>query len=108
MVNPSALARHACAVHAQHDEPMLPEPIDRPALAHWLWRRGIDFRAAGALFGVSHQTVYFWCLPFGDVKRTEPRAAQAERIARVTQGEIGPESFKDPAAERVGSREPAR
>lgn len=84
----------ACAHHAQHDEAMPPQPIPRPALAEWLWRRGIDWRAAGEAFGVSHQTVFNWCKPFADPTRSEPRPRQAECVARVTRGEILPESFK--------------
>ncbi len=69
--------------------------IARPALAQWLWERDYDWREAGQLFGVSHATVWAWCLPFADERRSAPRPKQAAVIQAITV-EIGPDSFKPP------------
>lgn len=75
-----------------------PEKVERPALARWLWERGIDFpTAAAGIGGVTRQSVWSWCLPFGDPSRVEPRPAQAERVRIYTAGEVPPDSFRPPA-----------
>ncbi|MFN3584858.1 hypothetical protein [Phenylobacterium sp.] len=73
-----------------------PAPQQRPALALWLFERGIDYREAGRALGVSHEIVRLWCLPFGDPDRVEPRKANREKVFAYTRGAVPPDSFTPP------------
>lgn len=75
----------------------VPEPIGRPALALFLWERGVQFRPAGKAIGKSHEYVRLICLPFGDPRRLIPDAETAEKIREWTGGAVAPDSFDPPS-----------
>jgi hypothetical protein len=77
------------------------EPIARPALALWLWRRNYNWREAGELFGVSHETVRCWCLPFDHPDRRIPEKDSMEVVVELTGGEVAAGSFYPP--HRIGA-----
>ncbi len=79
------------------DLPEPPDPVARPAWAHWLWVRKIEIREAGRAIGRSHEWVRTTCLPFDDPRRTLPDIETAERIEAWTRGEITLASFHGPA-----------
>lgn len=70
-----------------------PPIIPRPALALWLWLRGLALKEGGLLFGCSHEQVRAICLPFADPLRRVPNTELVERIVAATQGEIRPADF---------------
>lgn len=71
--------------------------VARPALARWLWDRGIDWRQAGEAFDAHPETVRCWCLPFTDDDYRVPRNRSLSRIHEETGGAIGPADFYPPA-----------
>lgn len=79
-------------------QPPAPGVVARPALARWIWERGLDYPTAAAAIGVSPQSVWLYCLPFADPRRTSPRKLVAERIAAWTDGAVAPESFRPAGA----------
>lgn len=87
----------AAAQLAELSPPEPPAEIRRPALAHYLWNRGIELREAGAAIGRSHTAVANYCRPFGDARRVEPDPATAKRIELWTRGEVPASSFKGPS-----------
>ena len=71
--------------------PALPEPPPlrpRPAFARWLWDRGLTYREAAAVLGVSHEWVRSVCLDWDNPRRVTPRLAEALRIEAWTRGEV--------------------
>lgn len=80
----------------------LRDPLQRPPLAAWIWERSYTNREAAALFGVSHEQLRLWCLPFTNLARVAPRPEQRIKIAQVTAGAVAPESFDPPPPERNG------
>jgi hypothetical protein len=78
--------------------PRAPRVVARPALAGWMFRRNMDLRAGGKFFGVSHETVRRWGLPFDHPNRLTPDAAERERIDLLTAGEVPPDSFDPPSS----------
>ena len=85
-----------------------PKPLERPALAHWLWVRGILLREAGVVLECSYEQVRVICLPFGDENRRVPGEALLERIVEWTGGEITAADFYPPrlTAARVAPSDP--
>lgn len=78
------------------ETPVAPDPVLRPALALWLFERGLDTRQAGELFGCSHGQIHIICKPFDDPEWRPPRLPLLERIVLVTRGEITGEDFIPP------------
>lgn len=73
-----------------------PVKISRPALAQWLWERGLTLKQAGELFTCSYEQVRAICLPFSDPGRRVPAEELMERIVERTAGEIRPADFYPP------------
>ena len=86
-----------------------PQPIDRPALARFIWERMLSLADAGDELGSSYEQVRRICLPFGHEDRRVPNADLMERIVAWTGGEVRPRDFypahltevTSPAAELV-------
>lgn len=76
----------------------MPEPIERPAFAEWLWKRGITYkdRNLQQALGVSYETIRCICLPFGDPKRQRPSEDVLRRIVEYTGREITAADFYPP------------
>lgn len=72
----------------------VPPKIQRPALALWLWERGIKFKPAGELFGCSYETVRAICRPFDDPDRRVPTGDLMRVIVEITG--IRPADFYPP------------
>lgn len=89
----------------------IPEPVNRPTLAEWLWRRDVTLIQAGELFECSPEMVRLICLPFDDPKRRVPdsrtsaggKPSLMERIITATGGDIIPAGFFAP----MPARQPA-
>lgn len=83
--------------HATRDAQPIPAVVRRPALALFLFNRGLDYREAAALIGgCTHAAVRTWCLPFGHPERRVPRVGMRAKIAQVTAGIVPPDSFNPP------------
>jgi hypothetical protein len=74
-----------------------PAPLNRPAFAHYLWERDVDFREAAEALGRSREWVRLVCLPFNDPRRRIPNCDDMAVIHAWTGGEIGPPSFYPPS-----------
>lgn len=81
----------------------IPEPVERPALAEWLWRRNIDLRAAADLFDgrCSPEQVRLICLAFDDPKRRVPGKDLMEVIVARTGGDVAPADFYPPVSPQL-------
>ncbi|MEW6018420.1 MAG: hypothetical protein AB1760_10150 [Pseudomonadota bacterium] len=73
----------------------VPPPIRRPALARWIWERGLTWRQAGDYFGMSGEGLRIVCLPFSNRRRQIPRRDLMAQIYERTGGEITPDTFHD-------------
>lgn len=70
---------------------MSPAPTSEthPKLHLWMLAKGLNNRAGGELFGVSHETVRLWRLPFADPKRQKPGSDElVGRVMAKTDGQI--------------------
>lgn len=70
-----------------------PNPIPRPALARFIWERGLNWKEAGEQLGMSGEALRLSCLPFADPNRTTPGRDNLQRIFEWSGGEITPDSF---------------
>lgn len=75
----------------------LPDVVERPALALFLFERGMTDAEFGDLVGKTGAAVGNWCRPFSDPQRRAPRRETRELIAQITGGVVPPESFDPPA-----------
>jgi hypothetical protein len=73
-----------------------PDPIERPALAFWLWARKLRFADLAEPLGVSTEQVRRYCLEFGHPERSVPGADVLARIAAVTDGKVTERDFYPP------------
>ncbi len=64
----------------------VPDPVERPKLARWLWDRKLPFSWLAPLIGVSAEQVRRYCLEFGHDDRAVPGRDVLAKIARVTAG----------------------
>ncbi len=62
----------------------VPDPVERPRLAYWLWERKLPFSWLAPRIGVSVEQVRRYCLEFGHDDRAIPRREVLTRIAQVT------------------------
>ncbi len=66
--------------------PIVPDPVERPKLARWLWDRRLPFSWLAPLIGVSAEQVRRYCLEFGHDDRAVPGRDVLAKIALVTAG----------------------
>lgn len=93
------MATHTACREAQPT----PHPVRRPRLAKWVWDRDLNWRKAGAHFGLSHEAVRRYCLPFGHPGRVRPDELTRARIAEKTGGEVPADSFDEPIAREAAA-----
>lgn len=74
----------------------VPEPVERPKLARWLWDRKLKPADAAPHLGVSAEQVRRYCLEFGHVDRQVPRTEVMEKILALTGGEVTAADFYPP------------
>jgi len=72
-----------------------PTPVNRPALARFIWERNLRWKEAGEQLGMSGEAVRLACLPFADDDRTIPGKDNLQRIFEWSGGEITPDSFHE-------------
>lgn len=70
-----------------------PPIVERPALALWLFQRGLKHKDAAEPLGVGVEQVRRYCLPFDEPMRVVPPMPVMRRIVAWTKGEIGPGDF---------------
>ncbi|MFZ5719227.1 MAG: helix-turn-helix domain-containing protein [Pseudomonadota bacterium] len=73
-----------------------PEPVERPSLALWMWRRNLRAPQAAKALGVTPEQVRRYCLEFGHPQRAMPGREVLERIAAWTDGEVTERDFYPP------------
>jgi hypothetical protein len=78
----------------------IPDPVERPALARWMWDRKLKPRHAEAPLGITGEQVRRYCLEFGHPDRAIPPQAVLERIVAWTQGAITAADFYPPHLQR--------
>jgi len=74
----------------------LPDPVERPKLAHWMWLRKLKPRHAEQPLGVSAEQVRRYCLEFGHDDRALPGKEVMARIEAWTNGEVTERDFYPP------------
>jgi hypothetical protein len=74
----------------------------RPKLDRWLRDRALDDRAAGSLFGCSHEYVRRMRLPFDDARRAVPGKTIMSRIIAATEGDVVANDFFPEVASVAG------
>lgn len=62
----------------------VPDPVERPSLARWLWERKLPFSWLAPRIGVSAEQVRRYCLEFGHDDRAIPGRDVLARIFTVT------------------------
>lgn len=67
----------------------VPDPVERPKLARWLWDRNLPYSWLAPRIGVSAEMVRRYCLEFGHDDRALPRGEVLKRIEAVTAGPDG-------------------
>lgn len=70
-----------------------PPPIPRPALARFIWERGLLLKQVALDLGCSYEQVRRICLAFSDPDRRVPGTALMARIVEWSEGEIRPGDF---------------
>lgn len=73
-----------------------PQPQLRPALALWLWERGISDVEAAEVLKCHPASVRRYCKPFGHAERRVPDPDVMMRIGEWTRGEITLAHFYPP------------
>jgi hypothetical protein len=73
-----------------------PEPVERPKLAFWMWRRKLRPPQAAKALGVTPEQVRKYCLEFGHPDRALPGREVLERIEAWTSGEVTERDFYPP------------
>lgn len=91
--------------------PPIPDPVERPKLAHWLWVRGLKPAHIAAHLQVTPEAVRKYCLEFGHPARAMPGREVLARISELTKGEVAERDFypphirgEGPAPESAGAR----
>lgn len=74
----------------------IPEPLERPSLAEWMWRRDLKPPQVARLLDVSAEQVRRYCLPFGHPNRSLPGGEILKRIERLTDGQVRERDFYPP------------
>lgn len=74
----------------------IPDPVERPKLARWMWDRKLKAPDAAAPLGVSSEQVRKYCLEFGHVDRAVPGPQVLEKIFAWTRGEVTERDFYPP------------
>lgn len=74
----------------------IPEPVERPKLAHWMWSRKLKPRDLEAPLGVSAEQIRRYCLEFGHEDRSIPGREVLQRIERLTDGHVTERDFYPP------------
>lgn len=74
----------------------VPDPIERPSLAFWLWSRKLKSADLAEPLGVSTEQVRRYCLEFGHPDRSIPSAEVLARIAALTGGKVTERDFYPP------------
>ncbi len=80
-----------------HPATKAPDPVSRPKLAHFIWERGLDFRAAGKLIGLSYEAIRSYCLPWSSADRHVPNRSSLAKIVAWTEGAVTAADFYPPA-----------
>lgn len=73
-----------------------PEPVERPALARWMWERKLKPHDVAEPFGVSAEQVRKYCLEFGHANRAVPGDEVLRRIQAFTHGAVTERDFYPP------------
>lgn len=74
----------------------VPEPVERPKLAYWMWVRKLKPPHAAKPLGVTPEQVRKYCLEFGHPDRALPGRDVLERIETWTGGEVTERDFYPP------------
>lgn len=74
----------------------IPDPVERPKLARWMWERKLKARDAEAPLGVSAEQVRRYCLEFGHPARAIPGRDVLDRISVWTRREVTERDFYPP------------
>jgi predicted transcriptional regulator len=74
----------------------VPDPVERPKLARWMWDRKLKSRDAAGPLGVTPEAVRKYCLEFGHGDRAMPGRDVLERIVRWTEGAVTERDFYPP------------
>lgn len=74
----------------------VPDPVERPKLAHWMWVRKLKPPHLAERLGVSSEQVRKYCLEFGHDDRAMPGAEILARIETLTAGEVTERDFYPP------------
>lgn len=86
----------------------IPDPVERPTLARWMWDRKLSAADGAEAIGVSAVQMRRYCLEFGHQDRQIPGEEVLARIVEWTGGEVTAEDFYPPHVRsgRQGSDEP--
>jgi len=74
----------------------IPEPVERPKLAHWLWTRKLRPPHVAKRLEVTPEAVRRYCLEFGHPDRSVPGADVLARITALTEGQVTERDFYPP------------
>lgn len=74
----------------------VPDPVERPKLARWMWDRKLKSRDAAGPLRVTAEQARKYCLEFGHVDRAVPGRDVLARIETWTGGEVTERDFYPP------------
>ena len=74
----------------------IPDPVERPKLAVWLWSRKLKAHQVAASLGVSAEQVRRYCLEFGHPDRSVPGPDVLVKIDGLTSGAVTERDFYPP------------
>ena len=74
----------------------VPDPVERPKLARWMWERKLKARHAEGPLGVSAEQIRKYCLEFGHEDRAVPGRDVLVKIFAWTQGAVTERDFYPP------------
>lgn len=74
----------------------VPDPIERPSLARWMWDRKLKAGDLAEPLGVSAEQVRRYCLEFGHPERSHPGPEVMARIVALTDGVVAERDFYPP------------
>lgn len=74
----------------------LPDPVERPKLARWMWDRKLKPTDAAKPLGVTPEMARRYCLEFGHPNRAVPGPEVMAKIADWTAGQVVERDFYPP------------
>lgn len=74
----------------------IPDPVERPKLARWMWDRKLKPRQVVGHLGVTEEQIRRYCLEFGHPDRSIPGREVLARIVDLTGGEVIERDFYPP------------